>query len=133
MKALLSKKSPTGVTISSELHATTLEDGQMLNVIYTPGLFDSSLGFEFIGKEIVKFINMAPNGIDAFLVVVATDRFSEEEKAAISNLQTLFGKKVYDYMIVVFTGGDKLEEENQTLEDFLYGSPESLKVVLETG
>ncbi|KAM0035023.1 putative AIG1-type guanine nucleotide-binding (G) domain-containing protein [Helianthus debilis subsp. tardiflorus] len=37
MKVLLSKRSSSGVTISSELHATTLEDGQMLKVIDTPG------------------------------------------------------------------------------------------------
>ncbi|KAI3807084.1 hypothetical protein L1987_23006 [Smallanthus sonchifolius] len=131
MKVLLSKRSSSGVTISSELQATTLEDGQMLNVIGTPGLFDSSLDYEFIGKEIVKCINMAQDGVDAFLVVVSTfSRFSEEEKAAISSLRTLFGSKVYDYMMVVFTGGDQIQEEGQTLEDFLCDAPEALNETL---
>ncbi|KAK1427538.1 hypothetical protein QVD17_16225 [Tagetes erecta] len=129
-KVLESKKSSSGVTITSELHVTTLEDGQLINVIDTPGLFDASLDFEFIGKEIVKCISMAKDGIDAFLVVVSTSRFSEEEEAAISSLQTLFGNKVYDYMIVVFTGGDELEDENQTLDEFLFNSPEALKQTL---
>lgn len=94
------------------------------------GLFDTSLDFEFIGKEIVRCISMAPDGIDAFLVVVSTfSRFSEEERVALSGLQTLFGRKIYDYMILVFTGGDELEDDTQTLEEFLCGSPESLKVV----
>ncbi|MFS7910545.1 putative AIG1-type guanine nucleotide-binding (G) domain-containing protein [Helianthus anomalus] len=132
MKVLLSKRSSSGVTISSELHETTLENGQMLKVIDTPGLFDSSHDFEFIGMEIVKCINMAQDGVDAFLFVVsALNRFSEEEEAAISSLNTLFGRKVYDYMIVVFTGGDQLEEDDQTLEDFLSDSSEALKETLK--
>ncbi|KAK1427566.1 hypothetical protein QVD17_16254 [Tagetes erecta] len=128
-KSFLSKKCSSGVTVSSELQATTLKDGQVVNVIDTPGLFDS-LDFEVIGKEIVECDNIAQNGIDAFLAVVSTSRFSEEEKGAIISLQTLFGKKVYDYMIVVFTGGDELEKQNQTLEDFLNESPEALKEIL---
>lgn len=97
------------------------------------GLFDSSLNTEFIGKEIVKCINMAKDGIHAVLVVLSVrTRFSKEEEAAISSLRTLFGNKINDYMIVVFTGGDELEENEQTLEDFLKDSPVSLKVNVQT-
>ncbi|GJU42248.1 immune-associated nucleotide-binding protein 9 [Tanacetum coccineum] len=104
-------------------------DGQMLNVIDTPGLFDSTLDFDFIGKEIVNCINMAKDGIHAFLVVVSIrSRFSEDEKAAVSSLLTLFGRKIYDYMIVVFTGGDELDDDGESLEDFLRDSPRALKL-----
>lgn len=93
------------------------------------GLFDSSVDTEFIGKEIVKCINMAREGIHGVLVVLSVrNRFSIEEEAAISSLRTLFGDKINDYMIVVFTGGDELEENEQTLEDFLEDCPVSLKV-----
>nr|GEU88002.1 hypothetical protein [Tanacetum cinerariifolium] len=108
-----------------------LVDGQRLNVIDTPGLFDSTLDFDFIGKEIVNCINMAKDGIHAFLVVVSTrSRFSEDEKAAVSSLLTLFGRKIYDYMILVFTGGDELDEDGESLEDFLRDSSEALKETL---
>ncbi|KAL8267737.1 hypothetical protein R6Q59_001535 [Mikania micrantha] len=60
----------------------------------------------------------------AFLLGVPTSQFSKEEKAAISSLQTLFGRRIYEYMIVVFTGGDELDEENKSLEDFLRDSPD---------
>ncbi|GJY52419.1 immune-associated nucleotide-binding protein 9 [Tanacetum coccineum] len=127
MKSFNSKRSSSGVTITSELQATSL-DGQMLNVIDTPGLFDSTLDFDFIGKEIVNCINMAKDGIHAFLVVVSIrSRFSEDEKAAVSSLLTLFGRKIYDYMIVVFTGGDELDDDGESLEDFLRDSPKALK------
>ena len=38
MKIFNSKRSSSGVTITSELQATSLKDGQMLNVIDTPGI-----------------------------------------------------------------------------------------------
>ncbi|KAI3763086.1 hypothetical protein L1987_53536 [Smallanthus sonchifolius] len=109
MKVLTSKKSSSGVTLSSELQATTLEDGQMINVIDTPGLFDSSLDFEFIVKEIVKCINMAKHGLDAFLVVVSTSRFPKKKSLQLAacrlcletlslcgNLYVLFDNKTKD-------------------------------------
>lgn len=106
-----------------------LFDYRLLMVIMMVGLFDSSVDTEFIGKEIVKCINMARDGIHAVLVVLSVrNRFSKEEEAAISSLRTLFGSKINDYMIVVFTGGDELEENEQTLEEFLEDYPESLKV-----
>lgn len=130
-KEFLSRASSAGVTSTSELRTTVLKDGQILNVIDTPGLFDSSVDTEFIGKEIVKCINMAREGIHGVLVVLSVrNRFSIEEEAAISSLRTLFGDKINDYMIVVFTGGDELEENEQTLEDFLEDCPVSLKETL---
>ena len=84
------------------------------------GLFDFSSESDFIGKEIVKCIDMAKDGIHAVLVVLSVrTRFSKEEEAALRSLQSLFGKKINDYMIVVFTGGDELEENDETLEDYL--------------
>ncbi|XP_076901523.1 immune-associated nucleotide-binding protein 9-like [Bidens hawaiensis] len=130
-KEFVSKASSAGVTSTSELRTAVLNDGQMLNVIDTPGLFDSSVDTEFIGKEIVRCINMARDGIHAVLVVLSVrNRFSKEEESAISSLRTLFGSKINDYMIVVFTGGDELEENEQTLKEFLEDCPESLKETL---
>ncbi|PPS16853.1 hypothetical protein GOBAR_AA03725 [Gossypium barbadense] len=119
-KSFKSRASSSGVTSSCELQKTVLKDGQILNVIDTPGLFDFSAGSEFIGKEIVKCIDLAKDGIHAVLVVFSVrTRFSQEEEAALRSLQTLFGSKIVNYMIVVFTGGDELEENEETLEDYL--------------
>ncbi|KAI3684583.1 hypothetical protein L6452_33807 [Arctium lappa] len=126
-----SKRSLFGVTTTSELKSTVLENGQILNVIDTPGLFDSSIDDETIGKEIVSCIKMAVDGIHAVLLVYSVcNRFSDEEKAAISILQDLFGKKICDYMIVVFTCGDELERDDKILEDFICECPQALKDIL---
>nr|GEW97742.1 immune-associated nucleotide-binding protein 9-like [Tanacetum cinerariifolium] len=110
-----SERSSSGVTWTSELKTTVLEDGQMLNVIDTPGLFDSSLATEYVRKEIVTCINLAPNGIHAVLVVLSvSSHFTNEEEAAISTLLGLFGRKICDYVILIFTGGDLLNDDNKT-------------------
>lgn len=131
-KSFKSRASSSGVTSSCELQKTVLKDGQILNVIDTPGLFDFSAGSEFIGKEIVKCIDLAKDGIHAVLVVFSVrTRFSQEEEAALRSLQTLFGSKIVNYMIVVFTGGDELEENEETLEDYLGREcPQPLKDIL---
>ncbi|XP_057468999.1 immune-associated nucleotide-binding protein 9-like [Actinidia eriantha] len=119
-RAFQSRASSAGVTHTCELQRTVLKDGQILNVIDTPGLFDFSAESEFIGKEIVKCIDMAKDGIHAILVVFSVrTRFSKEEEAAVRSLHILFGEKINDYMIVVFTGGDELEENDETLEAYL--------------
>lgn len=94
------------------------------------GLFDISAGIDFVGKEIVKCIDMAKDGIHAVLVVFSVrTRFSEEEEAALRSLRTLFGSKIINYMIVVFTGGDELDDNDETLEDYLGREcPQPLKV-----
>ncbi|KAG8472695.1 hypothetical protein CXB51_034521 [Gossypium anomalum] len=131
-RSFKSRASSSGVTSTCELQKTVLKDGQILNVIDTPGLFDFSAGSEFIGKEIVKCIDLAKDGIHAVLVVFSVrTRFSQEEEAALHSLQTLFGSKIVNYMIVVFTGGDELEENEETLEDYLGREcPQPLKDIL---
>ncbi|KAL8467335.1 hypothetical protein ACS0TY_036164 [Phlomoides rotata] len=128
-----SMSSSAGVTSTCELQTTVLEDGQILNVIDTPGLFDFTAEPEFIGKEIVKCIDMAKGGLHAVLVVLSVrSRFSREEEAALQSLQKFFGRKICDYMIVVFTGGDDLEENDEILDDYLgRDCPEPLKETLE--
>lgn len=168
-KVFKSRASSSGVTTSCELQTTVLNEGQVVNVIDTPGnclvayqlrsvcdylpisfvslvlllcpsnlqsfigLFDFSAGSDFVGKEIVKCIDLAKDGIHAILVVFSVrTRFTEEEETALRSLQTLFGSKIVDYMIVVFTGGDELEENDETLEDYLgRGCPEPLKVSMQ--
>ncbi|KDO45855.1 hypothetical protein CISIN_1g017924mg [Citrus sinensis] len=132
-KAFKASAGSSGVTKTCEMKTTVLKDGQVVNVIDTPGLFDLSAGSEFVGKEIVKCLGMAKDGIHAFLVVFSvTNRFSQEEETAVHRLPNLFGKNVFDYMIVVFTGGDDLEDHEKTLEDFLgHECPKPLKEILQ--
>ncbi|PON81438.1 LOW QUALITY PROTEIN: AIG1-type guanine nucleotide-binding (G) domain containing protein [Trema orientale] len=94
------------------------------------GLFDLSAESEYAGKEIVKCVSMAKDGSMQYFFSVR-GRFSHEEKAALCSFEALFGKEIVNYMIVVFTGGDELEENEETLEDYLGREcPEPLKDIL---
>ncbi|KAK8469152.1 hypothetical protein PHAVU_005G006200 [Phaseolus vulgaris] len=112
-----------------ELQKNVTKDGSIINVINTPGLFD---GNDSVAKEIIKCIDLAKDGIHAILVVFSVrTRFSEEEQATLRVLQTLFGHKIMDYIIIVFTGGDELEYNEETLEDYLgQDCPQPLKDIL---
>ncbi|KAG9456930.1 hypothetical protein H6P81_001438 [Aristolochia fimbriata] len=131
-KAFVSKAKASGVTTTCEMHKTVLGDGHVVSVIDTPGLFDTVMTHVDISKEIVKCIDLAKDGIHAVLLVFSIrNRFSEEERAAFQSLQNVFGEKITNYMIVVFTGGDELEENDQTLSEYLEDNcPKLLKDIL---
>ena len=78
----------------------------------------------------MKCIDLAKEGIHAVIVVFSVrTRFSKEEEAALKSLQNFFGPKITDYMIVVFTGGDELEDSDETIDEYLGREcPEPLKV-----
>ncbi|CAI9115082.1 OLC1v1015916C1 [Oldenlandia corymbosa var. corymbosa] len=120
------------VTTTCTREATVLEDGRVLNVIDMPGLFDSTFKREDVEKEVVQCIEMAKDGIHALLLVVSLRvRFNEEQVATVEILKHLFGDRILDYIIVCFTGGDELEED-QTLDEYMaYSCPPALQDLLE--
>ncbi|GFQ00578.1 protein aig1 [Phtheirospermum japonicum] len=83
--------SSAGVTSTCEQHRLVLENGKILNVIDTPGLFDFSANVEHIGKEIVKCINMAKDGIHVVLVVLLTRCHFSCEEDVIVGLRKFLG------------------------------------------
>ena len=87
---------------------------------------------EVLSKEIINCLTMAEEGIHAVLFVLSVkNRISQEEEATLNTLQRIFEAKIIDYIIVVFTGGDELEDEGQTLDDYLRdGCPIFLTVCL---
>ncbi|KAG5601774.1 hypothetical protein H5410_033144 [Solanum commersonii] len=70
-KAFRSMPRSAGVTSTCELQRTQLPNGPIINVIDTPGWFDFSIDLEIIGKEIVKCIGLAEDGIHAVLLVLS--------------------------------------------------------------
>ncbi|KAJ8558121.1 hypothetical protein K7X08_004887 [Anisodus acutangulus] len=130
-KAFRSMHSSAVVTTICQLQSTRLDDGQILNVIDTPGLFDISRHSDFVIKEFVNCLDLAKDGIHAVLLILSVrTRFSREDEATVQIFLELFGSKISDYMIVVFTGGDELEENDEILVQYLDCCPEPLKETL---
>lgn len=113
------------------MDSRTWNDGRVLNVIDTPGLFDTNVPKEIIAKEIVKCINLAKDGVHTVLFVLSLkNRFTNEEAEAMDELEMLFGPTIVNYMVIVFTGGDQLENDGVTLEDYMEGFPTNLKRII---
>ncbi|OAO97506.1 hypothetical protein AXX17_AT4G11120 [Arabidopsis thaliana] len=124
-KAFKSKGRASGVTTVCELQSSTLPNGQIINVIDTPGLFSLSPSTEFTCREILRCFSLTKEGIDAVLLVFSLkNRLTEEEKSALFALKILFGSKIVDYMIVVFTNEDSLEDDGDTFEEYLEDCPD---------
>ncbi|XP_062608450.1 GTPase IMAP family member 4-like, partial [Saccostrea cucullata] len=82
-----------------------------IQIIDTPGLFDTSLKNETVQNEIVKCITMSSPGPHAFILVLNIARFTKEEEESFLAFVKLFGDPVYEYFIILFTRKDDLEFE----------------------
>ncbi|KAL6845784.1 hypothetical protein ACP4OV_024359 [Aristida adscensionis] len=84
-----------------------------INVIDTPGLFNTDKKVEDAGKDIIKCMDMAKDGIHAILLVFsAINRFSLEDENTIETIKMFFGDTIIDHMVLVFTYGDITGEDN---------------------
>lgn len=128
-KMFNSKLSSSAVTNTCELKSTTRPDDRCIRVVDTPGLFDPTMPAEFVMKEIMKCLDLAKDGVHALLLVLSVrNRFTPEEMAAVEYLQTIFGEKVVNYMILIFTGGDELDDDETPLDEYLNeGAPDFLR------
>lgn len=130
-KAFVSRSSTAGVSKKCQLEQVTTKDGRRLNVIDTPGFFDLKVEMTIIGQEIVKCMELAKEGLHGVLFVLSIrNRFSDEEANALKALQKLFGENIMKYVVVIFTGGDDLEANNETFEEYSQGDKDIEKLLL---
>ncbi|MEQ2195147.1 hypothetical protein XENOCAPTIV_008156, partial [Xenoophorus captivus] len=94
-------------------------DGRSIFVVDTPGLYDNSLSLREIQEELVGCINLVAPGPHVFLLVIRMGRFTPEEKETLNNIKKIFGKNSEKFTIVLLTGGDLLERDGLTVEDYI--------------
>eukprot|EP00063_Salmo_salar_P064298 XP_014039133.1 PREDICTED: GTPase IMAP family member 7-like isoform X1 [Salmo salar] len=118
--------SPVSVTAQSEKQSGVV-DGRKIDVIDTPGLYDTTMSKEEMKSEIVRCIEMSVPGPHAFLLVIRLGRFTEEERNTVKWIQENFGEEASMYTIILFTHEDQLE--GKSVEEFLAESKELRKLI----
>lgn len=131
-KAFLSKKSFKSVTKEVQSESVT-KDGVHLTIYDTPGIFDPETQNKSL-EEILRQNDELPcfNTEDplVYLLVIKTDRFTEEEKNTVENIEDFLPDFLKKNTWIIFTRGDELDREGQTIEEFIEET-EDLKEVVQ--
>ncbi|XP_067685190.1 GTPase IMAP family member 7-like [Haliotis asinina] len=103
-----------------------------IQIIDSPGLFDTGMTNAEITKEVVKCVGMTAPGPHAFVLVVRIDRFTQEEQATVDHFRQVFGDGMLNYLIVLFTRKDDLLHDRKSLHDYLKKVPEKLQALIKS-
>ncbi|XP_029545934.1 GTPase IMAP family member 7-like [Salmo trutta] len=129
-EAFNAEASPVSVTAETNKKRGKV-DGRKIEVIDTPGLFDTSVDAVKMKGEIEKCIKMSVPGPHVFLLVIRLTRFTEEERNTVKWIQENFGAEASKYTIILFTGEDQLNDKS--VKEFLEESLELQELIKENG
>ncbi|KAK7491133.1 hypothetical protein BaRGS_00017570, partial [Batillaria attramentaria] len=124
---------PTGTGLAAVTktceHRVTTKKNTRIEVVDSPGLFDPERPNDDVRQEIVKTATVLHPGPHAVLYVLKLDRYTPEEYSTYQNLKEVFDADIVKYIIIVFTGGDRLK--NETLDDILENAGPTFRKVAE--
>ncbi|XP_026056541.1 GTPase IMAP family member 4-like [Carassius auratus] len=99
--------------------------GRPVAVIDTPGLNRISRTERDVTRDILKSISLYTPGPHVFLLVMPVGNLTNDDKSMHKLIESMFGKSVWKYTIIVFTHGDRLE--GKTANDVIACSDKELR------
>uniref|UniRef100_A0A8C6SMT2 AIG1-type G domain-containing protein n=1 Tax=Neogobius melanostomus TaxID=47308 RepID=A0A8C6SMT2_9GOBI len=105
--------------------------GRPIEIVDTPGLFDTTLSNPEVQKELVNCISLLAPGPHAFLLVLQIGRFTKEERETVELIKDFFGEESQRFILVLLTRGDELRQT--TVEDYLGEGSCVRKVINDCG
>ncbi|XP_059413207.1 GTPase IMAP family member 7 isoform X1 [Carassius carassius] len=99
-------------------------------IIDTPGLNKINRMEKEVIREIMKSISLYKPGPHVFLLIQPVGNLTNEDKNIHKLIQNMFGKKVWNYTVVLFTHGDRLE--GKIPNDVIASSDKDLRDFIRT-
>ncbi|XP_056093188.1 uncharacterized protein LOC130072201 [Rhinichthys klamathensis goyatoka] len=128
-KAFESKESFTSVTQDVAVEYGWV-CGRRVTVYDTPGLFNTKLSEEEIQQMINEnVLQRCESGRCVFLLVIKADRFTGKERETVEKIEKLLGEERLKKTWILFTGRDELEEDNMSIDEFVYETESLMRLV----
>ncbi|CAF2859617.1 unnamed protein product [Rotaria sp. Silwood2] len=130
-KQFISKASSASITEYCQVGYRNFNNRHLV-IVDTPGFFDNNdIDEKTTCIKIGQSLQTTVPGPHAFLIVLPFTRVTDEVEKGWTWITTIFGERALNYCIIVFTGLDNLEADEQTVEQFLNNRIPSLAKLME--
>ncbi|XP_014878935.1 GTPase IMAP family member 1-like [Poecilia latipinna] len=129
-KLFLAKSSSKPVTTMCQLGKTMI-NGLHVRVIDTPDMFDDDMESSVRDKLLKNCTNLCGSHPCVFVLVLQVSRFTDGERDILTKLKKMFGRKVSEQTIILFTHGDDLSRAAMSLKTFLHQCQPDLREIAE--